>query len=317
MAEDQLQARRQTLHASGCRQHPVPGVHRRAMLRRCLQVSAGGLVSALMGVSNFKTCWIGWPGQLQQATDGSLSGVKQLPLSVPVTTWAHYLVLGPHLPLEGSQQLWLCARVLSRMVMLPSLPRRCCLCRRLCGPRAVQGRPDGCPCCRGILSSLPGSQDGDLHPLVYLAAVHLRGMECLANLSAGFTLLCALRCFSLAKLLFALRMGSLLRALLQPCSVLVQVDLHYNGFCNSVLWQLFHYVPLNMDSKLSETRTLQFQWAAHQEANRRFAQVGRLLVPLPTRVQVDLLEPPVVCLLHAGRHGSFQVCEWRQAEASS
>ncbi|KAK9830458.1 hypothetical protein WJX72_011880 [[Myrmecia] bisecta] len=49
------------------------------------------------------------------------------------------------------------------------------------------------------------------------------------------------------------------------------VDLHYNGFCNSVLWQLFHYVPLNMDSKLSETRTLQFQWAAHQEANRKFA----------------------------------------------
>ena len=54
------------------------------------------------------------------------------------------------------------------------------------------------------------------------------------------------------------------------------MDLHYNGFCNSVLWQLFHYVPLNMDTKLSETRTLQFQWAAHQEANRRFAQVGAL-----------------------------------------
>ena len=30
----------------------------------CPQVSAGGLVSALMGVSNFKTCWIGWPGEL-------------------------------------------------------------------------------------------------------------------------------------------------------------------------------------------------------------------------------------------------------------
>ena len=42
----------------------------------------------------------------------------------------------------------------------------------------------------------------------------------------------------------------------------VQVDLHYNGFCNSVLWQLFHYVPLNMDSKLSETRTLQVQWSS-------------------------------------------------------
>ncbi|BDA46931.1 probable alpha,alpha-trehalose-phosphate synthase [UDP-for [Coccomyxa sp. Obi] len=50
-------------------------------------------------------------------------------------------------------------------------------------------------------------------------------------------------------------------------------DLHYNGFCNSVLWQLFHYVPLNMDSKLSETRTLQFQWAAHQAANQRFGEV--------------------------------------------
>ena len=27
-----------------------------------LQVSAGGLVSALMGVGNFQTKWIGWPG---------------------------------------------------------------------------------------------------------------------------------------------------------------------------------------------------------------------------------------------------------------
>ena len=27
------------------------------------QVSAGGLVSALMGVSNFKTMWVGWPGK--------------------------------------------------------------------------------------------------------------------------------------------------------------------------------------------------------------------------------------------------------------
>ena len=54
-------------------------------------------------------------------------------------------------------------------------------------------------------------------------------------------------------------------------------DLHYNGFCNSVLWQLFHYVPLNIDSKLSETRTLAFQWAAHQLANRQFAEA---VVPL-------------------------------------
>lgn len=27
-----------------------------------LQVSAGGLVSALMGVHNFRATWIGWPG---------------------------------------------------------------------------------------------------------------------------------------------------------------------------------------------------------------------------------------------------------------
>ena len=26
-------------------------------------------------------------------------------------------------------------------------------------------------------------------------------------------------------------------------------DLHYNGFCNSVLWQLFHYVPLNIGKR--------------------------------------------------------------------
>ena len=51
-----------------------------------------------------------------------------------------------------------------------------------------------------------------------------------------------------------------------------QVDLHYNGFCNSVLWQLFHYVPLNTESKLSETKTLQKQWAAYQAANQAFAE---------------------------------------------
>ncbi|KAK9828321.1 hypothetical protein WJX74_008705 [Apatococcus lobatus] len=50
------------------------------------------------------------------------------------------------------------------------------------------------------------------------------------------------------------------------------VDLHYNGFCNSVLWQLFHYVPLNTESKLSETKTLQKQWAAYQAANHAFAE---------------------------------------------
>ncbi len=123
-----------------------------------------------------------------------------------------------------------------------------------------------------------------------------------------------------------------------PVGLQKTCDLHYNGFCNSVLWQLFHYVPLNIgaqhmagtgsvplagcrqwrttngrcsaascreqpspvmqlwlptptpnltprppptpwlpthlaDSKLSETRMLQFQWGAHQLANKIFADV--------------------------------------------
>jgi trehalose 6-phosphate synthase/phosphatase len=42
--------------------------------------------------------------------------------------------------------------------------------------------------------------------------------------------------------------------------------MYYNGFCNSVLWQLFHYVPLNIDNwqKMSEQRAMQMQWQAYQ-----------------------------------------------------
>ena len=96
------------------------------------------------------------------------------------------------------------------------------------------------------------------------------------------------------------------------------MDLHYNGFCNSVLWQLFHYVPLNTDTKLSETRTLQFQWNAYQDANRRasvdgcslFSRVGwagchhisatrltvsgRMIRPLPSAASPQLLP---ICML--------------------
>jgi trehalose-6-phosphate synthase len=52
----------------------------------------------------------------------------------------------------------------------------------------------------------------------------------------------------------------------------MQADSHYNGFCNSVLWQLFHYVPLNMDSKLSESQTLFQQWEMYKAANMEFAK---------------------------------------------
>lgn len=49
------------------------------------------------------------------------------------------------------------------------------------------------------------------------------------------------------------------------------LDLHYNGFCNAVLWQLFHYVPVQMDFRLAEAPTLQQEWGAYQAANELFA----------------------------------------------
>ena len=53
---------------------------------------------------------------------------------------------------------------------------------------------------------------------------------------------------------------------LPPPAPLAQLDLYYNGFCNTVLWQLFHYVPLNIDSwqKMAEHRAMQMQWQAYQ-----------------------------------------------------
>lgn len=45
-------------------------------------------------------------------------------------------------------------------------------------------------------------------------------------------------------------------------------DLHYNGFCNSVLWNLFHYVPLTTDTKLLGMRTLDMQWGSYRRANQ-------------------------------------------------
>lgn len=52
-----------------------------------------------------------------------------------------------------------------------------------------------------------------------------------------------------------------------------EVDLYYNGYCNNILWPLFHYVPLSFESKLSETKNMGLQWSAYQEANELFARV--------------------------------------------
>ena len=51
-----------------------------------------------------------------------------------------------------------------------------------------------------------------------------------------------------------------------------EVDLYYNGYCNNVLWPLFHYVPIAFESKLSETQNMGLQWTAYQEANELFAE---------------------------------------------
>lgn len=67
--------------------------------------------------------------------------------------------------------------------------------------------------------------------------------------------------------------------------VLPQLDLYYNGFCNSVLWQLFHYVPLNIDSfqKMSEHRAMQMQWQAYQVCNAYGAPLANVSGGLSTK----------------------------------
>lgn len=47
-------------------------------------------------------------------------------------------------------------------------------------------------------------------------------------------------------------------------------DLFYNGYCNSVLWQLFHYIALQQEGTLSETQTVQDQYDAYKAANEMF-----------------------------------------------
>ena len=46
-------------------------------------------------------------------------------------------------------------------------------------------------------------------------------------------------------------------------------DLFYNGFCNDLLWPLFHYIPL----PISAIKQHDKQFAAYQQANAEFAKV--------------------------------------------
>lgn len=48
-------------------------------------------------------------------------------------------------------------------------------------------------------------------------------------------------------------------------------NLYYNGFCNDVLWPLFHYVPLPIVSSDGERKFDVKYWHAYSKANHRFA----------------------------------------------
>jgi trehalose-6-phosphate synthase len=50
------------------------------------------------------------------------------------------------------------------------------------------------------------------------------------------------------------------------------VSKYYNGFCNGVLWPLFHYVPLPMYKAGGERKFDTDLWEAYKEANQLFAE---------------------------------------------
>ncbi|KAL8141303.1 hypothetical protein V2J09_007324 [Rumex salicifolius] len=51
------------------------------------------------------------------------------------------------------------------------------------------------------------------------------------------------------------------------------VHQYYNGYCNNVLWPLFHYLGLPQEDRLATTRSFQSQFAAYKKANQMFADV--------------------------------------------
>ena len=60
------------------------------------------------------------------------------------------------------------------------------------------------------------------------------------------------------------------------------VDRYYNGFCNDVLWPLFHYVPLPAYQAAPRRSSTRGSGGAYKEANARFADaVPRGLVRGP------------------------------------
>ncbi|KAH6795603.1 hypothetical protein C2S51_036589 [Perilla frutescens var. frutescens] len=51
------------------------------------------------------------------------------------------------------------------------------------------------------------------------------------------------------------------------------VHQYYNGYCNNILWPLFHYLGLPQEDRLATTRSFQSQFEAYEKANKMFADV--------------------------------------------
>ncbi|XP_057860053.1 alpha,alpha-trehalose-phosphate synthase [UDP-forming] 1 isoform X2 [Cryptomeria japonica] len=51
------------------------------------------------------------------------------------------------------------------------------------------------------------------------------------------------------------------------------VHQYYNGYCNNILWPLFHYLGIPQEDRLATTRSFQSQFDAYKKANEMFADV--------------------------------------------
>ncbi|XP_039004559.1 alpha,alpha-trehalose-phosphate synthase [UDP-forming] 1-like isoform X2 [Hibiscus syriacus] len=51
------------------------------------------------------------------------------------------------------------------------------------------------------------------------------------------------------------------------------VHQYYNGYCNNILWPLFHYLGLPQEDRLATTRSFQSQFDAYKRVNQMFADV--------------------------------------------
>ncbi|KAH9289342.1 hypothetical protein KI387_033459, partial [Taxus chinensis] len=51
------------------------------------------------------------------------------------------------------------------------------------------------------------------------------------------------------------------------------VHQYYNGYCNNILWPLFHYLGIPQEDRLATTRSFQSQFDAYKKANGMFAEV--------------------------------------------